>query len=494
MYRYQPLVLRPMALALVVMLLASACAGSPMESASDSIPGAEPAPSTLPPNAEALPGSTSTVVNEKLPDWATSTVVEMDPLSLAPLGPAIPAGLWTEGAVVTDDLIALATWPLEETERADARWRLVVASRETGEVFFDERIGGMNVIEMFAPPSGEVTVVQPIRSADLNFADGFVVRRYDPGAGQLRQVAHFAEGGFQPNSLTLLSDGRLGLVGAERNGDVFDRIRIVIFDWQTHETVTDVVLEDLPLKADAPDGVFVEDMHHPVVWDEARDRALVVHAHEEVITTVSIPDGKIEKVPLARDQSLLGALLTWVMPPVGAKGLPSVQRHAVISGDHLYVAGEAVTFESKTNGSHSYRIAATDLLKIDLETLRIEKSSQSGAAFIEASASGGYLIGGGHTATGHINLESTTIEEEYTGLLVIDPDTLGVIERHAEANITSRFEVQASLAEDVLYTQGPGGSILTFDPKSGSVNTSLQTGPFEPELLKNSLRYASHSN
>ena len=111
------------------LLLVAACAESPAEQSEESATSStlvvEATTSTL----EEVDDSavTTTSVDAEWPDWATSTVVEMDPISLAQVGPAIPAGAWTEGSAVTDDLIALVTWSGD-----GARWRLVVASRETG--------------------------------------------------------------------------------------------------------------------------------------------------------------------------------------------------------------------------------------------------------------------------------------------------------------------------------------------------------------------------
>jgi hypothetical protein len=368
---HKPDLLRLSAVALSVTLLVAACAGTSTEpSSSSKSSSVEPTTSSSQQSVITAPVSSSTTVDSEFPSWVSSTLVEMDPISLAPVGPAIPAGLWTEGSAVTDDLIAVATWPLQESERADARWRLVVASRDTGEVIYDERVGVMNVLGMFSSVSGEVMIVEPVRSADWNFADGFVVRGFNPETAELSEVARFDEGDFFPSSLTLLSDGRLGVVGSERTGDVLGPSRIVAFDWQTNETVTDVTLDDLPLNTEAPEGVFVESMHHPLMWDEARSRALVVHAHEDVITTVAIPSGEVQHVPL---------------------------------------------------------------------------------------------------------------------------ETLDVVSRHDEANLTSEYQVQVAPAEKIIYVEGARGTILTFDPTSGSLRSTDATG-FEPALLRNSLRYASQSN
>jgi hypothetical protein len=474
---------------LVLLFLVIACAERSTEPSSTT--GAEPTTSTSEPLVTTTTVPPSTTGETEWPDWASSSVVEVDPVSLETVGPAIPAGLWSEGSTVTDNVVAFATWPTEETERTDPRWRLVVASRETGELLFDERVGDMNVLGMFTGPSGEVMVVEPIRSADWNHADGFVVRGYNPEAPVLREAARFDRGDLYPFSFTLLSDGLMGIVGAERsNDDLFDRYRIVVFDWETNETVMDVVLDDLPLEVDAPDGVFVDPMHHPVVWDEARSRVLVIHAHEDVITTVTIPTGDTERVPLVEDQSLLGAAFAWFVPAAEAKGLPSFQRQAVISGDHLYVVGAAVAFE-KTETSHAYSHTATDLLKIDLDTLRIVKRAQPGATVVASSPNGGYLLGGGMTTAGHVSDQITTETEEYTGLLVIDPDTLEVIAHHTEVNISSQFEVQSAPTGEVIYIPGPGGrKILAFHPETGSINTTGKSG-FEPALLKNALSYES---
>ena len=58
--------------------------------------------------------SPSTSLDADGPAWATSTVVEVDPVSLAAIGPRMPSGYWSEGSAVTDDVIAIVTWPDEE--------------------------------------------------------------------------------------------------------------------------------------------------------------------------------------------------------------------------------------------------------------------------------------------------------------------------------------------------------------------------------------------
>jgi hypothetical protein len=482
------------AVALSVTLLVAACAGSSTEPPSGSTStGSQPTTSSSTQSVTSAPVTSSTIVNREFPSWATSTLVEMDPISLMPVGPAIPAGLWTEGSAVTEDLIAVATWPNEESDRADPRWRLVVASRESGELLFDERVGDMNVLGMFASASGEVMIVEPIRSADWNHADGFVVRGYHRARDELREVARFDEGDFYPSSLTLLSSGHLGVVGIERTGDVFDRYRIVVFDWQSNETVTDVILDGLAFDTEAPEGVFVDSMHHPLIWDEARSRALVVHADEDVISAVALPSGEVKHVRLHAKSSLMNAFFGWLVPSADAKGLPSFQRRAVISGD-MYVVGAAVTFESNDNGTHNYQHSATDLLKIDLDTLRIVDRSRPGATMIAASPDGGYLLAGGQTTTGRVGIDLTTVDsEEYTDLLVIDPETLDVVSRHDEVNLTSEYQVQIAPAENLIYIEGARGKILTFAPTSGKLQSTDATG-FERVLLGNSLRYESQSS
>lgn len=442
----------------------------------------------------AQPGSSSTVPASETPSWATSTIVQMDPVTLARVGPAIPSGFWAEGSAVTDELVAVATWPMEESGRANARWRLVVAARDTGDLLFSERVGDMNVIGMFAAPSGEVMIVEPIRSADWNFADGFVIHAYDPSSNELREAARFEDGDFQPYSMRQLSDGQLGFMGTERNGDLFDRQRIVVFDWQTNETVMDVTLDDLPLEANAPDGIFVNPMYHPVVWDETRNRALVVHAHEEAVTAISVPDGAIEKVPLTEAQSIFESLLAWLIPSTHAKGLPSSQRSAVISGDYLYVAGATVAFEPDGESTYRYTQSATDFLKVRLDTLEVVDRAQLGITVVAGGPNGGYLVGGGLTSSGQEGPEVSTVEsEEYSDVLVIDPETMDITARNDDFTFTSEWQAQNARAANHLYLEGPAGTIVVFDPATGDLNTTEVRG-FDLALLQNAIRYESQTN
>lgn len=482
--------MRIRAMGLSILLMGAACADNSAESSS---PPAATSTSVVATSTSEQPveshGSTTTTLRAGWPDWATSTVAEVDPVTLAEVGPAIPAGAWSEGSAVTDDLIAIATWPAGGI----SWWRLVVASRDTGEVLFDQRVGDMNILGMFTSPSGEVMVVEPIRSADWNFSDGFVVYAFNVDTNDLEDVARFDDGDFVPLRLVVLSDGRLGMVGWDRHGDTFQH-RVVVFDWASNEMVVDVVLEGLPVEAEAPEGVYVDPMYHSVVWDEERSRILVVHAHEDTVTTVSIPSGEIEVIPLARERSLLSAFFAWLVPVADAKGLPSFQRQAVVSGDHLYVAGASVTFEEMDDGTYTYRHTPGDLLKIDLAAMRIVESAQPGVSVIASSTSGGYLLGGGQTTTGQVGEElSTTESVEYAGLLVIDPESLEVVDHHNEVNFSWEGQLQPSNTENIIYVHDHAGDILTFDPISGDLNSTGARG-FEFSLMRNSLRYTSAGN
>lgn len=481
--------MRRWATALTLLLFIAACAdastGSPSSLAASSTTVV--AASTSEPSVDS-PVSSTTTLRAGWPEWATSTVVEVDPVTLADVGPAIPAGAWSEGSAVTDDLIAIVTWPAGGI----SWWRLVVVSRDDGEVLFDERVGDMNVLGMFTSPSDDVMIVEPIRSADWNFSGGFVVSAFNVETNDLEEVARFDDGEFVPLRLTVLSDGRLGIVGWDRHDDTFQH-RIVVFDWTTDDVVVDVVLEGLPVEAEAPDGVYVDPMYHSFVWDEERNRILVVHAHEDVLTTVGIPNGQVEEIPLVQDTSVLSALFAWLVPPANAKGMPSFQRQAVISGDHLYVAGATVTFESRADGTYTYVHAPDDLLKIDLATMRIVESAQPGVSVIASSPSGGYLIGGGQTTTGQVGEQLTTTETvDYAGLVVIDSETLEVVDRHDNVNISWEGQLQPSNTENLIYVDDHGVDILTFDPTSGSLSLTGFAG-FEFSLMRNSLRYTSRN-
>ncbi len=465
-------------------------AASPATSAAD--PSLEPsAVTSIPTSVVSAPESTETRPVDR--SWATRLVAEADPVTLEQTGPGIPAGYWVEQAVVTDEVVGFVTWSEEETDRVDARWRLVIADRASGEVLMEDRVGDMNPIGMFAVPSGEVIVVEPIRSSDWNHADGFVVRSYDPVSRNLREVASFNEGAFLPFTMTVLGDGLIGVSGSERNQDgIFDRMRIVVYDWAEQSTVVDVTLDDLPLHGDSPEGVFVDSLGHGVAWDLERGRAIVVHAHEDVATTVDYPSGNTETVDLVNDQTLLGALFSWLVPPAYAKGLPSSARNVTISGDRLYVASSAITY-TEADDSLAYSYQPLGILSIDLETLTIVNRSEAPVGFVAAVPTGGYLIGGGRFEAGRLGTYVFTDEQSTSGLLVIDPERLDVVDSQ-DLELAWPHSLQPAINGEAIYIDGGSNGLLRFDTTTGTITKLDTTTPWEPALIRHGLRYTRHAN
>lgn len=185
-------------------------------------------------------------------------------------------------------------------------------------------------------------------------------------------------------------------------------------------------------------------------------------------TAISIPDGAIEQVPLREAQSVLGSLLAWLIPSAHAIGLPSSQRSAVISGDYFYVAGATVTFEPDGEGTYRYTQSATDLLKVRLDTLEIVDRAQLGVTVVAGSPNGGYLVAGGLTSSGQEGPQVSTIEsEEYSDVLIIDPETMDITARHDDFTFTSEWPAQNTHAADSVYLEGPAGTIVVYEPATG---------------------------
>lgn len=73
-------------------------------------------------------------------------------------------------------------------------------------------------------------------------------------------------------------------------------MRIVVFDWEQGLPVIDLVLDDIAIQAEAPEGVFVGYLDHAVVWDVVRNRALTVQADKDFVTAVEYPSGDVETI------------------------------------------------------------------------------------------------------------------------------------------------------------------------------------------------------
>lgn len=454
-------------------------------------PSESPQATSTPTKTVSAPESVEASADDR--SWATRLVAQADPVTLEQSGPGIPSGYWVEQAVVTDDVIALVTWSEEEADRVDARWRLVIADPASGDVHLDDRIGDMNPLGAFAAASGEVIVVEPIRSSDWNHGDGFTVRGYDPETRVIREVTSFTEGDFFPFTMTVLGDGLIGVTGSERNDDGdFDRMRLVVYDWATGSIIVDKTLDDLPLRGDAPDNVFADNLGHAVAWDIGRGRAIVVHAHEDVVTTIDYPSGDTRTIDLVNDQSLLGALFSWLVPPAQAKGLPSSARNVVISGDRLFVASSAVTY-TETDDALAYSYQPLGIISIDLESLKVVRRSEAPVGFLAAVPSGGYLVAGGRFESGRVTKYVFTDEQSTSGLLVIDPETLEIVDNQ-DVQLSWPQSLQRAASGDAIYVEAGSRGLLHFDPRTGTTTEIDTTTPWEPALIREGLRYTRHDN
>lgn len=322
--------------------------------------------------------------------------------------------------VVSGDVVAYTTWA---EDSAAAKWRLVVADRHSGQVKHDARIGGVNALAIWVDADGAILVAEPHLTPDRNSTQGLRIHRYDPASASVTVAVELADADMVPIGLEVLDDSTIGLWGFHRGQDGINAMRVMVFDWRHNEIITDRVIDGLTLEADAPEEAYLGILVHSVVWDMARSRALVVHAHEDVVTTVAIPSGEMSVVELEESRSILEAFVDWLIPAAEAKGLPGSQRIVAKIGDTMYIASMVTSFDYVDDRLHWYR-DPTGLLAIDLNTLEIVGKVTEPIGFVRASPDGQYLVAGGATESGYVDEYITTTHAERFDLLLIDPTTL----------------------------------------------------------------------
>jgi len=120
---------------------------------------------------------------------------------------------------------------------------------------------------------------------------------------------------------------------------------IVVVDLATGEA-TSHRLPELTLltliESDAGDQTASENAEPALVWDESRNRILIVHGVETKVSILDLGTGEVSTHDWSTPTTQLADLFAWLIPPAHAKGGPSrgTRRTAVLSpsGDRLFVA------------------------------------------------------------------------------------------------------------------------------------------------------------
>ncbi|MDF1598109.1 MAG: hypothetical protein P1T08_18730 [Acidimicrobiia bacterium] len=110
-----------------------------------------------------------------------------------------------------------------------------------------------------------------------------------------------------------------------------------------------------------------------------------------------------------------------------------------------------------------------------------------------AVPNGGYLLGGGRFESGHVGTYITTDQQTTSGLLVIDPQTLEIIETH-DVNVAWAQYLQPTANGDAIYIDGGTQGTLRFDPISGTLTEIDTTTPWEAALIEHGLSYTRNAN
>lgn len=485
----------------VAVLVAAACgsAGADPTSTTVTSTGATQAPidSVAPPSSVTTTEPVSTPPPQTQPpaqplllaDWARRGISAFDPTSLGLVGPALPVGYYVEAVARGAGTVAFTTWA---DDSARARWRLVVADLNTGEVYHDDRVGDMNTLGMWIEQSGEVLVVEHRRSEDPNRVSGITVHGFDPTTGEVEQRAEFADPSFWPVGMEKLEGSTLGLWGYSQDDGGANRLRIVVFDWKDNAVVVDSLLRDVDVDPDAPDEAFVGPLAHAVVWDMERERALVVHAHEDVVTEVAIPSGEATTIELQRSRSFLEALMGWWVPTAHAKGLPGSQRSAAVIGDTMFVTATSTSFGYVGDELHWFR-DPMGLLAINLETLEIVGELDEPIGFVASSPGGDFLVAGGATEQGLVGEFIATTSDARSQLMVIEPDTLE-FNTVSGIELGTRHEVAVPPSGDRIYVWSYGSRTATvIDVTTLSATSARLDGGWDWFMIEAGLRYIDYA-
>jgi hypothetical protein len=249
------------------------------------------------------------------------------------------------------------------------------------------------------------------------------------------------------------SETQIAIFGTNQLNQRGDQlVELVTVDLTSGER-TLIELPDIPFgsigEVTAGEYTFFIPITPVIVWDQARDRALVVHGDGESVTEVGLADGTVRKHAIGAAASPMGRLLAWLAPPARAKG-PNLGTdvYAELSRDgrFLYVAVQRgdIVLDEYTNWTVTS--TATGLKKIETETWQVVGRLDAPISQIALSPDGAHLLGTGSTAAE----TNTSYEYHSSGLFVIETRSLEMVEQ-IEPFATDQFHGGFSFSQDSRY-------------------------------------------
>lgn len=202
-------------------------------------------------------------------------------------------------------------------------------------------------------------------------------------------------------SHTFLDSRRVAWLGSV-GGDFEERVAaILVADLKTG-TATTHLLDGVTVGevgvTDLADWTVSETVTPAVAWDVARGRALVVHGDRDMVTVLDLETGEQEDHPWAETVSWLDRLMTWLVPPVQAKGPSSygVSRSAIVdpTGERLYVGSAVAELVTEEENWFIEEVPA-GVVVIDTRSWEIVDQLQVPVSEVALSPDGEFLVATG---------------------------------------------------------------------------------------------------
>jgi len=390
-----------------------------------------------------LPATTAGPVPTRTPEIERTEILPVDPLTLQPRPgyDPIPMGDWMWG---------------RPSPAGGYLAALVESSRGTSEV---------RLVDL-AKWRVEGSWAQSPESGLLVTDDGTV---YLAGSGQFQrlrlgdsipeEVARLPSG-FQPQTISPIFDGAFAIFGTRFQAE--ESASIVAIDVTTG-AMDEIDLPETRVGPRNPDSLEPGDPYiSPFpVWDTARNRALVLHGDEDVVTEVELSRGTV-----TRHQLDFGDL--------AADPARRFQTSGSISpdGSILYISGQKVTTVAEGVGS-SITSESAGVIAVDTANWQVRSQTVEPIGHVMVSPRGDRILGWG------VSMVEGDIdgEPESTGLFVLDAPSLTVLSRH-HPNERQRWYMpfSFSVGGDIGYATSfqSQAAIEAVDLTSGEIVASIE--------------------
>jgi len=418
----------------VLVLLIGACTSATVDTTTSSVTTT----STLP---------TTTTTN---PPLVNGGLISVDPVTLIPL----------QGS----DPILVADW-LSPDGQFSAIQSLTTDSDILQMSLVD--VASNNVLSTAEMPNG--IWGDPIITDDgtvywLSGDGGLALNQLGPGDAEAEVVYRNFPSGFSNAEFDLLSDGRFGVYGVvvEEFPEGVATLVLVEADGSSH---TEISLENVIAGfANAPNPdvtvqVF-EFVRNAPVWDEERNRFLLVEAARDVVTEVDLTTGEVKENPFSPPEAFLNQFWAFITPVARAKG-PSAgtERVAVLTpdGQNLFVA-TLITETVVDEGAWEATSSPQDLMVLDVDTWEVSILDVA-VDTLNESPDGTYLLAHGAEVT-----EGTTVgfESRPSPVYVIDMTTKEVL-LGFQTSDEAAAEIQFSSGGELVYISTWSDDMVTID-------------------------------